>query len=185
MIVTIAVWFSIPLDGCCCRSLILSIFRWLLLPQPDSKYIQLFVTATIWFSISFDGCFCRSLVPNIFIWLLLPQPGSEYLQMVVPTAGLVQEPTGQVEEAWTSPHQCQLRLQQRRLRTPVQRADAALPWGELGGLRLLHLQQLGRQGPVPFPGQELRLGAQHAAHAQPVQVQWVHSVHCEHWTLIM
>ncbi len=66
-------------------------------------------------------------------------------------AGLVQEPAREVAEARAPPHQRELGLQQGRLRAPVQRADAAVPRGEPGRLRLLHLQQLGRQGALTLP----------------------------------
>ena len=92
--------------------------------------------------------------------------------MICARAGLVQEPAGQVAQARAPPHQRQLGLQQGggRLWAPVQRPDAAVPRGEPGRLRLLNVQQLGRQGALPLPRQELRLGPQHPPHAQPVQV---------------
>jgi hypothetical protein len=85
-------------------------------------------------------------------------------------AGLVQEPAREVAKARAPPHQRELGLQQGRIRAPVQRADAAVPRGKPGGLRLLHLQQLGRQGALTLPRQELCLGTQYSAHAQPIQV---------------
>ena len=67
------------------------------------------------------------------------------------SAGLVQEPPRQVEEAGATPDERQRGLQQGRLRPAVQRADAAVPRGLPGQLRLPHLQQLGSQGAQPQP----------------------------------
>ena len=86
-------------------------------------------------------------------------------------SGLVQEPSRQVEEARATPDQRLRGLLQGRFRAPVQRADAAVPRGQPGGLRLPHLQQLGGQGAQPLPRQGVRLGTQHAARAQPGQVR--------------
>ena len=51
-------------------------------------------------------------------------------------SGLVQEPPSQMAKTRTSLAQCKLRLQQGRFRAPVQRADAAIPWGLPGRLWL-------------------------------------------------
>ena len=86
-------------------------------------------------------------------------------------SGLVQEPAGEVAEARAA-SAAEHRLREG-VRTAVQRSDAAVPRGQPRLLRLPGLQQLGRQGALALPLQEFRLGSQHSAHAQPIQVSLV------------
>lgn len=57
------------------------------------------------------------------------------------------------------------RRAQERLQHPIQRPDATLR--RLPILRLLHLQQLGRQGPLPTRRQELSVARTQLSQRQP------------------
>ena len=134
----------------------------------------LVVVHEIWETLSEDLFKCSTLTLRYLIRPLMEKIGDR-LSKLSSDPGVVQEPASEMAKTWTPLTQRQLWLQQGRLRSPVQRADAALPRGLSGGLRLPVVQQLGRQSAKSISHQRLCLGPQHPTCAQSGQV-WIKRV---------